>query len=99
MTEIKFHVHAPDKVGYACRLLRKAWNQRSQVVVTGDPALLRDLDVSLWTFSALDFVPHCYGVDTPMAARTPIVLCDAIQGVPHHDVLLNLGTGVPEGFE
>ena len=70
MTEITFHVRAPDKVGYACRLLRKAWNQGTQVVVTGDPALLRDLDVSLWTFSALDFVPHCLGASGPILRAT-----------------------------
>jgi DNA polymerase-3 subunit chi len=99
MTEITFHVHAPDKVGYACRLLRKAWNQGTQVIVTGDPALLRDLDVSLWTFSALDFVPHCHGATSPMAARTPVVLAEGLEQVPHHDVLVNLGAAVPEGFE
>lgn len=99
MTEITFHVRAPDKVGYACRLLRKAWNQGTQVVVTGDPDVLRDLDVSLWTFSALDFVPHCHGASGPMAARTPVVLSEGLEQVPHHDVLVNLGAAVPEGFE
>ena len=31
MTEITFHVNTQDKVGYACRLLRKAWGAGSKV--------------------------------------------------------------------
>ena len=31
------------------------------MVVTGEPELLRELDIALWTFSPLDFVPHCHG--------------------------------------
>jgi len=99
MTEITFHVNTPDKVGYACRLLRKAWGAGSRVAVTGDPAVLRDLDVTLWTFSALDFIPHCYDAPEPLRARTPIVLVDTPRTAPHLDVLLNLGPEVPDGFE
>lgn len=101
MTEVAFHFNAPDKVGYACRLLRKAVGAGACVVVTGDPALLDDLDTSLWTFSALDFVPHCRdGVaPAPVVARSPVVLTAAPRAAPHHQVLVNLGEGVPEGFE
>jgi DNA polymerase III subunit chi len=101
MTEIAFHFNAPDKIGYACRLLRKAHGRGAQVVVTGDPALLRELDASLWTFGALEFVPHCYGTaqGQRVQARTPIVLADSTRGVPHQQVLVNLGPAVPEGFE
>lgn len=99
MTEITFHVNTPDKVGYACRLLRKAWGAGSNVAVTGDPELLRELDVSLWTFSAADFIPHCYGAPDAQRERTPIVLVDSARAAPHVEVLLNLGSAVPEGFE
>lgn len=99
MTEITFHVNTPDKVGYACRLLRKAWGAGSKVAVTGDPDLLRELDVSLWTFSATDFIPHCYGAPDAQRERTPIVLVDSARAAPHVEVLLNLGSAVPEGFE
>ena len=33
MTEIAFHFNAPDKVAYACRLLRKAVAVNAKVVV------------------------------------------------------------------
>ena len=41
MTEVTFHFNAPDKTGYACRLLRKAVGTGAKVVVTGDSELLR----------------------------------------------------------
>ena len=41
MTEVTFHFNAPDKLGHACRLLRKAVASGAKVVVTGDSALLR----------------------------------------------------------
>lgn len=101
MTEVKFHVNAADKLLYACRLLRKAVGTGARVVVTGPSAQLGELDVMLWTFSALDFVPHCQGGAAPAAvqSRTPVVLADSLQAVPHHQVLVNLGPSVPEGFE
>ena len=34
MTEVTFHFNAPDKLGYACRLLRKAVGKGANVIVT-----------------------------------------------------------------
>ena len=101
MTGVEFHFNAPDKVGYACRLLRKAVAKGARLVVTGEPALLRELDTALWTFSPLEFVPHCYGeaADSAVLAASPVVLSDAAHAAPHQQVLVNLGPGVPEGFE
>ncbi len=100
MTEVAFHFNAPDKVGYACRLLRKAVGSGARVVVTGDAALLRELDTALWTFAPLEFVPHCYGAsDAAVLARSPVVLADSTRTAPHQQVLVNLGPPVPEGFE
>jgi len=101
VTEIAFHFNTPDKVGYACRLLRKAVGAGSTVVVTGDAELLARLDVDLWTFSALDFVPHCRdgAAPAPVLARSPVVLTEAPRSAPHHQVLVNLGDAVPQGYE
>jgi DNA polymerase-3 subunit chi len=101
MTEVAFHFNAPDKLGYACRLLRKAWGSGAQVVVTGEPGQLRELDTALWTFAPLEFVPHCYGAaqGEQVQARSPVVLADNPRGAPHQQVLVNLGTAVPDGFE
>lgn len=101
MTEVAFHFNVPDKLGYACRLLRKATGAGSRVVVTGEAAELRSLDTELWTFSALEFIPHCLaaGAEAQVLAASPVVLAESVRGTPHQDVLVNLGGRVPEGFE
>ena len=65
------------------------------------PDLLRTLDADLWTFSPLDFVPHCLAAAAPpeVLAATPVVLAESVTGAPHLQVLVNLGPSVPEGFE
>lgn len=67
----------------------------------GPEAALADLDRALWTFTALDFVPHCRSnAPATVRERTSIVLApDAVAAQGHADVLLNLGDGVPSGFE
>lgn len=101
MTEVAFHFNVPDKLGYACRLLRKATGAGSRVVVTGEADLLRSLDTELWTFSALEFIPHCHAAsaEAQVLAASPVVLSDSPRGTPHQEVLVNLGGRIPDGFE
>lgn len=100
MTEVAFHFNATDKLDYVCRLLRKAVAKGVRVAVTGELSVLQQFDRDLWTFSAVDFVPHCLASGAPaVAATSPVVLCASPQESPHHEVLLNLGAGVPSGFE
>lgn len=100
MTEIAFHFNAPDRMAYACRLLRKAVGNGAKVVVTAHPETLQQLDAALWTFSTTDFVPHCHLDSDPwVAALSPVILAKSIESVPHQQVLLNLGPTVPDGFE
>ncbi|TAL97669.1 MAG: DNA polymerase III subunit chi [Paraburkholderia sp.] len=97
MTRIDFHSNVGDALLYACRLLRKAYQAGQPTVVLADAARLRVLDEQLWTFSPLDFVPHCMA-GSALAATTPIVLTTDLDDAPHHQVLLNLGAGVPAQF-
>ena len=103
MTEIAFHFNAPDKLAYACRLLRKAVNAGSRVVVTGDAPSLQALDTLLWTFSPHEFLAHCRaGSPAEQLMASPIVLAAKIEGgpeLPHYQVLLNLGNEVVAGYE
>lgn len=101
MTEVAFHFNMPDKLAYACRLVRKATAAGSRLVVTGEPELLRLLDTELWTFSPLEFIPHAHvaSAEAEVVAASPVVLADSPRGTPHHEVLVNLGGPVPEGFE
>ncbi|MBW0446870.1 DNA polymerase III subunit chi [bacterium M00.F.Ca.ET.228.01.1.1] len=97
MTRIDFHSNVGDSLLYACRLARKAYQAGQPTIVVAEPERLRAFDEQLWTFSALDFVPHCMA-GTPLAAQTPIVLATNLDDVPHHQVLLNLGASVPAQF-
>jgi DNA polymerase-3 subunit chi len=100
MTRIEFHFNAPERLQYACRLLRKAHGRGLRVGVVGAPATLRQLDTALWTFSATDFLPHtttAHPADIQEASA--ILLSHNTTDLGVLDVLLNLGDDVPEGFE
>jgi DNA polymerase-3 subunit chi len=99
MTRIDFHSNVPDKLLYACRLVRKARTANCNIVLrVDDRSLLSKLDEALWTFSALDFLPHVTAGD-PLADSTPIVLTDSDEAeLPHHQVLINLSSGTPIHF-
>lgn len=103
MTEVAFHFNAPDKWTYACRLLRKASHAGARVVVLAEDEALRHLDGLLWTFAPLEFIPHCrWPAHDHELQASPIVLCDALDRAllaSHHQVLVQLGTSVPAGFE
>ena len=103
MTEVMFHLHVPDRLGYACRLLRKAHAQGARVVVTAPAATLARLDTLLWTFEPTDFVPHirvAAGASVaPNLQPTPIWLVDQVEQAPHHEALLSLGDDLVPGFE
>ena len=100
MTEVTFHFNVPDKVSYACRLLRKGVNTGAKLVVTGQPGMLQQLDTALWTFAPLEFVAHCKATDpASMRDASPVVLAPTLQDTPHSQVLVNLGQDVPGGFE
>ena len=100
MTDVAFHFNVPHKLDYACRLLRKAHAAGSTVGVVGPEDVLRTLDTALWSFSALDFVPHCLAsAPEPMRRATPIVLAGDCAQLADAGVLLNLGDTVPAGFE
>jgi DNA polymerase III subunit chi len=101
MTEVAFHFNVPDKLAYACRLLRKANGSGAKVVVVGEPELLQRLDTELWTFSALEFIPHCHAAsaEPQVLQASPVVLAGSARATPHQEVLVNLGGRIPEGFE
>jgi DNA polymerase-3 subunit chi len=103
MTEVAFHFNAPDKLHYACRFLRKAFKAGAKVMVYAERSVLQDLDVALWSLSPTDFVAHCLsGAPAHVLSRSPIVLSEDVSSMtdmPHHDVLLNLGQVIPQGFE
>ena len=100
MTNVEFHFNLPDKLGYACRLLRKAHGGGVRVGVVAPQESLGALDAALWSFSALDFIPHCTDrAPADILARSPIVLASDGARLPPAPVMVHLGTEVPAGFE
>ncbi|HEY8361196.1 MAG TPA: DNA polymerase III subunit chi, partial [Ramlibacter sp.] len=101
MTEVTFHFNVADPVEYAGRLVRKAAGSGVKVVVTGDAGALERLDAELWTATPTDFFPHCHAATAqPHVLRaSPVVLAASARGTPHHQVLVNVGGGLPDGFE
>lgn len=99
MTRIDFYSNVPDKIQYACRLVRKARAANCRLVVFGqDRAQLAQIDEALWTFSDTDFLPHVMA-DDPLAKQTPVLLADAdMKDLPHHDLMINLSSQTPPDF-
>ncbi len=103
MTEVSFHFNVPDRTLYVCRLLRKATRQGAQLVVTASASVLDGIDRALWSFDALEFLPHRLlrrGEAIPeRLLATPIWLTEQPLQGPRQEVLVNLGHDAPVGFE
>ena len=98
MTRVDFYRYAEDKMRFACRLAARAYEAQAKVVVwSPDRATLESFDKALWTYQATGFVPHVRA-GSELAEETPVVLSSSGEGLPHHDVLLNLGDEWPPFF-
>jgi DNA polymerase III subunit chi len=95
---IDFHFNVEHRLQYACRVARKVRGAGKTILAFArEPDRLARFDAALWTFSALDFLPHVYA-DSPLAASTPILLTLQPQPAPARDVLLNLDDATPPQF-
>ena len=101
--KVEFHSGVADKLVLACRFLRNAQNAGASVVVCADGSTLDQLDVALWSFDPLSFVVHGRlepgATPSPALARTTVWLVDDAAFAPTHDVLVNLGPTMVEGWE
>jgi DNA polymerase-3 subunit chi len=85
---IDFHFNVDHSVNYACRVVRKARSAGKTVLVfTRDDSRRARLDMALWTFSALDFLPHVM-LPSPRAAQTPVWLSGTPETEPRDLLLL-----------
>ncbi len=92
---VDFYFNVDHRLQYACRVVRKARAANLSVLVYArDADRMARFDNALWTFSALDFLPHVY-VDSPLAQSTPVWLTLAAGGKLQRDLLLNLDDDVP----
>lgn len=99
MTEVAFHFNAPDKLAYACRFARKALRQGARVTVLAPAGDLDALDKAMWNLAPTDFVAHCRAhADQELLQVSPVLLAEHTEGLPHYDLLLNLGLDIPAGY-
>src|SRR5689334_9231330 len=102
VTEIDGHYNMPDKVSYACRLLRKAVGAHgARVVVMADRATIDAIDQLLWTLQPTEFIAHCHsGDEAHIVSRSPVVLMESgATSPPDRPILVNLGAELPARFE
>ena len=98
MTQVDFHVGIEDPVAYGCRLVRKVLASGAQALILGDAAMLRRMDVVLWTDEAAGFAPHAM-VDAPAAivARSPVLLAAQVPtDLAQQYVLINMTDQLPD---
>ncbi|MDD5298663.1 MAG: DNA polymerase III subunit chi [Rhodocyclaceae bacterium] len=99
MTTITFHHGAQDKLAVACRLAQERFQDGRRVLVYAPNGAVADrFDHQLWSFASLSFVPHCRAA-SPLAAETPVVISGTVPAGDFSDVLINLATELPTGFE
>lgn len=84
----------------ACRIAEKAWRQGHRVHLHVDsPESARRLDDLLWTWRDESFVPHSVCAGDGVAENAPVTIgWGPLPGFAG-DVLLNLDSRVPDGFE
>ncbi len=101
VTEVAFHFGAPDRLAYACRLLRKAAATGARLVVRSSPEIGAALDAALWNLGPTDFITHCdQSAADAVRGRSSVLLVDA-DGALDTDfpILVNLADDVPTEFE
>jgi DNA polymerase-3 subunit chi len=97
--QVEFFTGVADDLGFACRLLRKAYHKGARVLVRAPSARLTRLDRELWTFVEREFIPHLRfaapGALPAQAVRATIWLVDGEVPAGHPPVLVNLGAEAP----
>jgi DNA polymerase-3 subunit chi len=101
VTALSFHFGVPDKLAYACRLVRKATASGAKVVVMSSADMVLAMDAQLWAISPTEFVTHCMGgANLSVKNRSQAVLVsDMGQIAAPRQILVNLSNHVPDGFE
>lgn len=97
MPDVAFHFNAPDRLGYACRLLRKAYLREARLFVWVAENDLTRLDSALWIMGAGEFVPHCRSDDPDsLKRRSPIHLGLQLPDERDSFILVNLRYDMPD---
>lgn len=88
-----------QRLQFVCRLTEKVFDLGHRVAIRVDePRQAQFLDNLLWSFRPGSFIPHRIHPQQP-DNEEPVVLTTGLPPAGFDDVLINLGSQVPEGFE
>ncbi|MBL8276122.1 MAG: DNA polymerase III subunit chi [Pelomonas sp.] len=93
--QVSFYSDAADPLHFSCRLIRRALASGKPVGVCVPAADAARLDQLLWTFEAVEFIPHRRWDGTSPVAPGEVLLVDDAAQLPHRGLLLNLGDDMP----
>lgn len=100
MAEVVFLTGTVDKLGLACRLLRKKLRDGARVAVYGPAPLLSRLDQMLWADDSTSFIPHVRvrqgQTPAPHLLNTQLWLLDQPDASLRCDSAVNLGIDRPD---
>ena len=100
MNRVEFHFNVGDKLAYSARLLRKVLAADLRVLVIGQAPTLQALSSALWALGPSEFIAHCHAhAPAPTRQASPIWLAEDWPEGASHEVMLNLGPGVPQGLD
>ena len=100
MTRVDFYVLSgqdpQQRLLFACRLAEKAFSRGNRVLIQTDTeASARALDDLLWTFRDDAFIPHALLNASDAPAECPVSISWHDDPGHHHDVIVNLSSGLP----
>ncbi|MCB1874954.1 MAG: DNA polymerase III subunit chi [Chromatiales bacterium] len=88
-----------QRLQFVCRLTEKVFSLGHSVAIRVDePRQAQFLDQLLWSFRPGSFIPHRVHPQQP-DREEPVVVTSGMAPEGFDQVLINLGTEVPEGFE
>ena len=103
LTSVEFRTGIRDKLAYAQRWLRMAFERGARVRVLGSEADLRSLSQQLWVVDKESFLAHAWAgtaaAATPGLARTTIWLGAGAVAGPAPELLLNLERALPASWQ
>ncbi|NDY92172.1 DNA polymerase III subunit chi [Ideonella livida] len=100
--DIHFFTGLPNRLEFACRLVRQKYRQSERMAVLAPPAELFRLDLLLWSEGPQSFLPHLRwraGAPVPqLLQRTPVWLAEAPDPQWACASLIHLGGVEPEAL-
>jgi len=82
---------------FVCKLIEKLYNNKSKIFVyTSNNTESQNIDIQLWTFRDISFIPH--EIFNSKNANCQILISDTEPPPDHRDLLINLHPEIPKFY-